>query len=306
MLLSIDACAQSYPNKPLRMVTAEAGGGADFSARLIAQALSAQLGQQMIVDNRGGAGGIIAIETVAKASPDGYTLLLYSDAVWLIPFLRRNVSWDPLKDFAPITLADRSPSVLAVHPSVPAKSVKELIALAKARPGEINYGSGGTGSTNYLAVELFKALAGVDIVHIPYKGAGPAINALIANQVQMMIATAASLAPHIKSGRLTALAVASPQPSELLPGVPTVSSGLPGYEAGTVHAVYAPAATSKPIISRLQREIAQFMTRPEVKERFLNAGLEVVASTPEALASAMKSDMARMGKVIRDAGIRAD
>jgi tripartite-type tricarboxylate transporter receptor subunit TctC len=299
---------QNYPNRPLRMVTAEAGGGVDFTARVIAQGgLSDRLGQQLIVDNRGGAGGAIAAEIVAKAPPDGHTLLVYASAMWFLPLLRSNLPYDPVRDFAPITCAAKSPNMLVVHPTLPVSSVKDLIALARARPGELNYGSGGTGSTAHLAAELFKAMAGVDIVRIPYKGTGPALNDLIAGRVRVMFATAGAVTPHVRSGRLKALAVTSAQPSVLAPDLPTVAaSGLPGYELISVYGIFAPVKTPAAIVKQLNQEIVRILGRADVKERFLNNGMETVGSSPEELAAMRTSDMARMGKVIKDAGIRED
>ncbi len=196
---------QNYPNKPIRIVTTAPGSGTDMIARLIAQGSSASLGQPVIVDNR----GIIAVDLVAKAPPDGYTLLLYTNPLWIMPLLRHNVPWDPIRDFSPITLTSRQPSVLVVHPSVPVMSVKELIVLARAKPGELNYGSGSTGAPTHLAAELFKAMAGVDIVRIPFKGGGLAINALIGGEIQLMFGVPAAVTPHVKSGKLRALAVTS-------------------------------------------------------------------------------------------------
>ena len=301
------ACGQGYPTKPIRLVTAEAGGGNDFAARLIVQGLAGSLGQQMVVDNRGGAGGQIAVEIVARAQPDGYTLLLYANNIWLIPLVRSKVPYDPVRDFAPITWAARSPNTVVVHPSLPVKSVEDLIALAKARPGELNYGSGGTGATTHLAVELFKSMTGVNIVRVPFKGNAPALNALIGGQIQLMFATAGSVAPHLKSGRLRALAITSAQPSPLAPGLPTVAAaGLPGYESISIYGVFAPARTSPAIVKRLNEEIVRVLARADVKEKFLASGVESVGSSPELLAATMKSEIARMGKVIRDAGIRED
>ena len=206
-------CGQDYPRRPIRVVTAEPGGGNDFAARVIVQAIGGSLGQPMIVDNRGGAGGVIAADIVAKAPPDGHTLLLYANNIWIIPLLHSNAPFDAVRDFAPITWAARSTNTLVVNSSVPVKSVQELIAHAKARPGVLNYGSGGNGSSTHLAAELFKSMAGVDIVRVTFKGNGPAMNALLAGEVQVMIATAGSVTPHLKSGRLRALAVTSAQPS---------------------------------------------------------------------------------------------
>jgi tripartite-type tricarboxylate transporter receptor subunit TctC len=294
---------QNYPSKPIRIVTAAPGSGNDFAARLMAPGLTGSLGQQVIVDNR----GIIAIETVAKAPPDGYTLLFYGTVLWLAPFLRDNVSYDPILDFSPVTWVTNSPNILVVHPSLPVKSVEALIALAKARPGELNYGSGSAGSTSHLAAELFKAMAGVNIVRIPYKGAAPALNDVIAGQVHLIFPSASSVMPHVKSGRLRALAVASAEPSALAPNLPTVAaSGLPGYESASILGLFAPAGTPATIINRLNQEIERALNRAEVKQKLFNAGAEVVASSPERLAATVKSEMARLGKVIRDAGIRGE
>jgi tripartite-type tricarboxylate transporter receptor subunit TctC len=295
------ARAQNYPSKPIRFVTAAAGGSPDFVSRVIAQGISGPLGQQVIVDNR--SSGIIPAEIVARAAPDGYTLMVSSNALWIVT-LMQSVTYDPVKDFAPIALTNMSPAVLVVHPSVPAKSVRELIALAKARPGELNYSSSTNGTASHLAGELFKAMAGVNMVRIAYKGAGIAINDLISGQVQLTFVTATSVMSHVKSGRLRALAVTSAQPFALLPELPTVAaSGVPGYEATSLGCVMAPARIPETIVNRLNQEIVRYLRTPEAKEKFLIAGSEVVASSPEQLAIAMKSEMAKMGKVIRDAGI---
>ncbi|HEU0290384.1 MAG TPA: tripartite tricarboxylate transporter substrate binding protein [Burkholderiales bacterium] len=301
------AYGQNYPRKPIRLVTAEPGGGNDFSARLIVQGLGGSLGQPMIVDNRGGAGGVIAADIVAKAQPDGYTLLLYANNIWIIPLLTSNAPFDVIRDFAPITWAAKSPNIMVVHPAVPVKSVEELIARAKARPGELNYGSGGNGSSTHLAAELFKSMAGVNIVRVPFKGNSPALNAMFAGEVHLMIVTAGTVAPHLKSGRLRALAVTSAQPSPLAPGLPTMAaSGLPGYESIQIYGVFAPRKTDNAIVKRLNEEIVRVLERAEVKEKFLASGVEPVGSTPQLLASTIKSEIARMGKVIKDAGIRGE
>ena len=292
---------QNYPNKPIRIVASAAGGSGDFAARLIAQGLSGVLSQQVVVDNRG---GVIPGEIVSKAPPDGYTLLIDAASFWIGPLLQET-PYDPVKDFAPVTLTDSAPNVLVVNPSLPVKSVKELIALAKARPGELNYGSSSTGSTPHLAAELFNMMAGVKIVRVPFKGSGPAVISLLGGQVQLMFATAGSVAPHVKSGRLRALAVASLQPSALAPGLPTIAaSGVPGYEAVAFEGMFAPAKTPVAIIDRLNQEIVRVLNRAEVKERFFNAGVETVGSTPEEFAAAIKSNVAKWGKLIKDAGIR--
>ena len=299
------APAQNYPTRPVRLVTAEPGGGNDFAARLIVQGLGGSLGQHMIVDNRGGAGGLIAVNVALKAQPDGHTLLLYANNVWIIPLLRRSAPYDAVRDFVPITLAAKAPNAVVVHPSLPVKSIAQLIALAKARPGELNYGSGGNGSSTHLAVELFKSMAGVDIVRVVFKGNAPAQNALFSGEVQLMIAPAGSLASHLNSARLRALAVTSAQPSPLLPGLPTMAaSGLPGYESMQIYGVFAPAKTPAAIVGRLNEEIVRVVQRPDVRDKFLAAGVEPVGSTPQELAATIKSEIVRIGKVIKDAGIR--
>lgn len=308
------ACAQAtstgagqiQPGRPIRVVTGDPGGGSDLAARLIAQGLTISLGQQVIVENRGGS-VIIPARIVAQAPADGHTLLLYSDSIWILPLMQDHVPFDPVQSFSPVTLPGRSPTVLVVHPSLPARSVAELIALVRSRPGELNYSSGAAGGVNHLSPELFKAMAGVNITRIAYKGAVAALNDLIAGQVQLMFPAVASGMPHVKSGRLMALAVTSAQPTALAPGLPTVAaSGLPGYESTLILGVLAPAKTPVTVVSRLNQEIVQVLYREEVKERFFNAGIEVVASTPEQLAASVKSGMAKWGKLIRDAGIRGD
>lgn len=299
------AGAQDWPNKPLRMLTAGLGGGSDVAARFVAHGLAERLGQQVVVDNR--VGGIIIAETAAKAAPDGYTLFTYSNTLWLIPFMRTQTPYDPVKDFAPVTLIGRSVMVLVTHPSVPATSVKELIALAKAKPGELNYASGPLGAIPHLAGELFKVLAGVNVVLVPYKGVGLAVNDVIGGRIQMMFPNASAALPQAKAGRLRALAVASAKPSTLAPGLPTLAaSGLPGYECDALYAVFVPAKTPQAIVKRLNKEIVQTLNQPDTREKLLASSTEVIASSPQGLADAMKSEMARMGKVIKAANIRAE
>ena len=299
------AYCQDFPTKPIRLVVPGTGNSFDIAARLIAQGISGPLGQPVIVDNR--ANGTIAAETVAKAPPDGYTLLVNGSNLWLLPFLQSNVPYDPVRDFLPITLTTRSPTILVVHPSLPVKSVRDLIALAKSSPGRMNYASGSTGSTNHLAAELFKSMAGVNIVRIGYKGSGPALVDLIAGHVQMMFSVTGSVAPHMKSGRMKALAVSSAQPSTLAPGLPTVAaSGLPGFSAVSDAGMFAPAKTQAAIITRLNQEVVRVLNSAEVKEKFLGTGVETVGSSPEQLAATVKADSARLGKLIKDAGIREE
>ena len=294
---------QDYPNKPVRMITSEAGGGADLMARLTAQALTASLGQQVVVENRGGV-ATIAAQAVAKSLPDGYTLLFYGSSLWVLPFLE-NTPYDPVKDFSPITWVVSLPNVLVVHPSLPVKSVKELIALAKARPGVLNYSSGTSGSATQLASELFRTMAGVNVVSIPFKGAASALNSLLAGEVEFRFATPNTVMPHVNSGRLRALAVSSAQPSALVPGLPTVAAtGLPGYESVSINAMFAPATTPATIVNRLNQDTVRFLRRADTKGRLLSMGVEPVANTPEEFAAAMKIDMAKMSKLIKDASLR--
>jgi len=298
--------AQNFPAKPIRIVTNEAGAGLDFSARLIAQGLGEKFKQQVIVDNRGGAGGIIAGEMVARAAPDGYTLIFFSNGLWTVPLMQK-APFDPLRDFAPVTLALTSPSVLVAHPSLPVKSVKELLTLAKARPGDLDYASGGNGAPTHLAAELFKLMASVDLVHIPFKGSGPALNALLGGQAQVMFTVANGGLPHVKSGRLRALAVTSAQPSALLPGLQTIAAaGVPGYEAVTMQALFAPARTPDAIIQLLNQETLRVIQSAELREKFFNGASEVVGSTPEQLRAAVAADMGKLEKVIKAAGIKAN
>ena len=297
---STGVSAQVYPARPVRMVAPEPGSSANLIARVIAQELTSALGQQVIVDNR----GIVAVETVARSQPDGYTLLFYSDPMRLTPIFHE-VAWDPVKDFAPIAGAARAPAVLVVHPSVPANNVTELIALAKAKPGQLNYGSGNSGSTPHLGGELFKSMAQVEIVRINFKGTGPAVTALLGGQVHVMFPGAGSVTQHVKAGRLKALAVASATASPLAPGLPTVAeSGLPGFETSSHFGVFAPAKTPTSIVVRLGVEIGRALNRAEPKERLFNLGIESVPGTAEELAALVKSEMAKWSRVIKESGMR--
>jgi tripartite-type tricarboxylate transporter receptor subunit TctC len=299
------ALGQAYPSKPLRLVTVGVGGGSDLMARIITRDLSPNLGQPVVIENR--PGGVIAIETVARAAPDGYTILFYSSSVWVLPLLTP-MPYDPVKDFSPITTAASSPTVLVVHPSVAVKSVPELIALARAKPGELNYATGASGTATHLPGELFKSMAKVNIVRVPYKGTAPALNDVIGGHVQVMFCTPEAVSTHVKSGRVRALAVTSAQPSSLFPGLPTVASagGLPGYESTVSYHFFAPAKTPATLIDRLNKEIARVLDKADVKERFQSGGVEVAASTPAQVTALMKAEIARWSKVIKEAGIRAD
>jgi tripartite-type tricarboxylate transporter receptor subunit TctC len=297
------ASGQSYPNKPIRIVTGAAGGAADFVTRTVAQGISGALGQPTVVENK--PSGVIEGDTVAKSAPDGYTLLVTSGNLWISGFLQ-TAPYDVIKDFVPITQVATSPSILVVHPQLPVKSVKGLIDLAKARPGELNYVSLSAGSTNHLAGELFKALTGVNVVRVAYKSAAVATTDLIGGQVQMMFNAVQTAAPHIKSGKLRALAVTSAQPSALFPDLPSMAATVPGYESAAIYGAFAPAKTPAAIVGQLQRTIVEYLRTPQAKERLFNGGVEAVGNTPEQFTAMMKADMAKWGKVIRDAGIQAN
>ena len=295
--------AQDYPNKPIRIITSAAGGGSDLIVRLIMPGLAGPLKQTVVVDNRGGS--LLASEAAAKAAPDGYTLLVNGASLWVVPLLQK-APYDAVRDFSPISLLAREVSVLVVHPSLPVKSVKELVTMAKARPAELNYSSAGAGSSAHLACELFKSIAGVKIVWVPYKSQPQAITALLSGEAQLTIANAGSVAPHVKSRKLRALAVTSAEPSTFVPGLPTVAATLPGYEAVGVTGVLAPAKTPTAVITLLSQELSRFLNLSDVKERFLSAGVEAAGSTPEQFAAIIKSDIARLGKTIKDAGIKVE
>lgn len=304
-LAAATAHAQSFPAKPIRLIASGVGGGGDITARLIANGLSPRLGQQVVVDNR--PGGVIPGEIVAKAAPDGHTLMFVGSVIWLSPFMRDDTPFDPVRDFAPITLGVIVPNVLVVHPNLGVKSVAEFIAYAKQKPGAVNYATSGAGNSNFIAGELFKSMAGVRLVQVNYRGAAAALNDLLSGRVQSMFATTAAASPHVASGRLIALAVTTAKPTPLMPGLPTVAaSGLPGYESAATLGAFAPAATPAAIVNLLNREIVQVLAAPETKDRLFRTGIEVVASSPAQFAAAIKADMARTGTVIRQAGIRTD
>jgi tripartite-type tricarboxylate transporter receptor subunit TctC len=299
MLPASVAFAQSYPVKLVRIMTSPAGGASDRVSRLVAQALSGRLGQQVIVDNRP---GMLAIEAAAKAAPDGHTLLVTSNLLWILPMLQ-TVRYEATRSFVPVVLAARTPNVVVVHPSVPARSVQELIAFARGRPGELNYSAGSPGSTPHLTGEMFKARTGIDLAHIPYKGAGPALTALIAGEVAVSFPGAGSAMPHLSAGRLRALGVTSANPSALLPGIPTVASTVPGFETVALYGVFAPAGTPTEIIERLNRETMREIAASPVRERFVASGLEPVENTPQQFAAMVGADASAMKKAIGDLGL---
>jgi len=296
------AFGQSYPNKPVRIVTITAGSGIDFTARLIARALSASLGQQFIVDNRG---SLISGEVVSKAPPDGYTLLVDSSSFWLAPLLQ-DVPYDPQLSFAPVSLLAASPLILVASPAAPIRSVAELIALAKANPGVLNYASGTSGGSGHLTAELFKTMAGVNIMRVGYKGTVLSYTDLMNGRVHILFESAPAVMPLVKAGKITGMAVTTLQRTVLAPGMPTVAETVPGFEVVSMTSLLAPAKTPTAIVGRLSQEIVRILRTPEAKEKLLNAGTDPVGSSPEQLAITIKSEMAKWGKVIKDAGIRAD
>lgn len=302
---STAGAAPDFPTRPIRLMASGVGGAGDFTARLIGPNLAGRLGQPVVVDNR--PGGVVPGQILVGAQPDGHTLMVVGAVIWLSPFMRSSVPFDPVRDFAPITLAVSSPNVLVVHPSVPAKSVPELIALARQKPGTLNVASSGIGNSNHLAGAIFKALAKVDIVEIAYRGAALALNDVIGGRVQMMFATANAAQPHIGSGRVRALAVTSAKPTRLMPGLPTVAAaGVPGFESAATLGVLTRAGTPPAIIDLLHREITAFLKLPETGERLFKAGIDVVASTPQEFAAMIKSEMEVKGKIIKSAGIRME
>ena len=293
--------AQPYPSKTIRILATEVGSASDLAARLIAKELQASLGQPVVVENR----VLIGIELVAQAASDGYTLLHYANPLWIIPLFRSSVSWDVGRDFTPIGMTILSPNVLVVHPALPVKSVKELIALAKARPGELNYATSSTGAGNHVAGELFKSMAGLKIVRIAYKGGSSALNALIAGEMQLAFPAAGTAATHMKSGKLRPLAVTTLEPSAIVPGLPTMAaSGLAGYESISYTGLFAPARTPAPLVTRLNQEVTQGLRVPAVKERLFNSGSEVVASSPSEAVATIKAETDRIRKLVSDAGLR--
>lgn len=308
MLGAQSAVAQSYPSRPIRLIAPSSpGSGVDIVARIVGQKLSENLKQQVVIDNRAGAGANLGAEIAAKAAPDGYTLFMGTPAHAINTSLYRRLNYDIVKDFAPISLVTSGQYVLVVHPSLPARNVKELIALARARPGQLNYASAGNGNATHLAAELFKSLTKLNAVHVPYKGTGPALTDLIGGQVQFMFANLTAGLPHIKSGKLHALAVTGATRSPAAPDIPTmIESGVPGYTVTSWYGVLAPAGTSQEIINRLNSEIARVMRSPDMKGRLAGEGAEPTSSTPAEFAAFIKAEIEKWGKVIRGAGIRIE
>ena len=295
------ASGQDYPNRPLRILTATPGGGNDFLARIVAPRLSDALGEQVIVDNRASA---LVGPLGAIATPDGYTLIIGGGTFQSVPLLEKG-GYDPVKSFAGVSQLERSPNVLVVNPALGVNSVKELIALAKAKPGVLNYGSGGSGGSLHQGGELFKMIAGVDIRRVPYKSTGPALIGLLGNEVQLAFSTPPGALAHAKSGRLKMLAVTSAEPTPLVPGVPTmIASGVPGFELDTIGFILAPLKTPAPIIKRLNQEIVRIMAQPDVKAQLFAGGSEAVSSTPEQITAKLAADDARLRKLFAAMGLK--
>jgi tripartite-type tricarboxylate transporter receptor subunit TctC len=300
--------ADTYPSKPIRLILPfPPGGGTDILGRLIAERLSASLGQPVVVENRGGAGGNVGAEAAAHSAPDGYTLLLVAPTLAISPSLYSKLSFDPIRDFAPISLVATVPNVMITNPSVPAKTLQEFIALAKAKPGAMNFGSGGAGTSNHLGGALFNIVAGVQLVHVPYKGVNLAMNDVLAGNIQLVLIGIPAAAPNIKSGRLRALAVLARERSAALPDVPTAAeAGLPDFDVTTWYGVLAPAATPRAIVMRLNGELVRIMHSPELKERLAAMATDPWTSTPEEFAAYIKEETARWAEVVRKAGIKAE
>ncbi len=306
--LSTASASEGYPVRPVRLVTPfPPGGGTDILSRALAPRLTDYLGSAVIVENRAGAGGMVGIEAVAKSAPDGYTVMLVSGSLTILPSLFANVRYDAVKDFAPITLATRQPYIAVVHPSLPARTFRDFLALARARPGQITYASAGSGGAGHLGVELLKTMVKVKLVHVPYRGAGPALIDLLGGHVSLMFASTPSSMPHVKTGRLRALAMTGAQPSAAMPDVQTIAaSGVPGFETYGWYGLLVPAGTPPSIITRLHATILKAMAAPEVSERIVADGSEKVGNTPEQFAEYIKRDIPRWAKVIKESGARAD
>jgi len=299
---------ESYPSRPVRFILPfPPGGGTDILGRVIAERLSANLGQPVVAENRGGAGGNVGAEAAAHSVPDGYTIVLVAPSLAISPSLYSKLNYDPVKDFAPISLVATVPNVMVTNPSVEAKTLQEFIALARSRPGQMNFGSGGAGTSNHLAGELFNIVTGAKLVHVPYKGVNLAMQDVLSGRVQLVFIGIPAALPHIKSGRLRALALVAPERSSALPDVPTVAeAGLKNFEVTTWYGVLAPAGTPRPIVTRLNAELVKIMHLPEVKERLAGMATDPHTSTPEEFAAYLKQEIVKWGDVVRKANLKAD
>jgi tripartite-type tricarboxylate transporter receptor subunit TctC len=302
------AFAQTYPTRPIRIICPYvAGGGSDFVARTIAQKLTDTVGQSVVVDNRPGGGTNIGAELVARAAPDGHTIFLGGTPATVNVTLYKKLPFDALTDFAPITMTTVAPNLLVVHPSLPVRTVKELMTLAKSRPGQLTYGSAGIASSNHLSGALFKTMAGIDIVHVPYKGGGAAVTDLLAGNISMYFSTTPSSMPHVRTGRLRALAVTSVRRSDIVPNIPTMAeAALPGFEMSAWHALFAPAATPPAIVKKLADEVVRALRQADVKERLASQGVDAVGTTPEELAAIVRENVAKYAKLVKAADIRIE
>jgi tripartite-type tricarboxylate transporter receptor subunit TctC len=308
-LFAAFACAQEYPDRPIRFIVPNLpGGGNDTTARTLAAKLTEVFGQQVVVDNRAGAGGIIGAEIAAHSKPDGYTLFLGNTGSHATsPLLHARLGYDPVRDFAPISLIASAPLILVVHPSVPAKSVRELVQLARSKPGQINFASNGKGGSTHLAAELFMMLAGVNMVHVPYRGLPPAVTDLLSGRTQLMFATTLAILPQVRAGKLRGLAVTSAKRSAIVPELPSIAeAGVPGYETVSWYGVLAPAGTPKPIIDRLNRELVRITRLPDVRQQFAADGADLIGSSPEQFATYIARELARWTRVVKYAHIQPD
>ena len=307
LLGAATADAQQYPNRPIRLIVGyPPGGPSDITARLVAPYLTEALGQQIVIDNRAGAGGTVAATLTARAEPDGYTISIVANGEMAISPNLRKLPYDPLKDFETVSRIGANQLALVVHPAVQAKSVAELVALAKAKPGTVNFASAGTGSTAHLAGELFKSIAGIDIVHVPYKGAGPALIDLIGGQVHMLITGYPGALPHIKAGRLRALGATGPKRMIAAPDLPTISETVKGYDVTSSYGLVLPLRTPKAIVARLHRETAAIVKKPEVREKLIALGFDPEGNTPAEFAAQIKSELAKWAKVIKIANVKVE
>jgi tripartite-type tricarboxylate transporter receptor subunit TctC len=301
------AFAQTYPDRPVRLVVGfPPGGAADILGRIAAHELSVGLGQQVVVDNRGGAGGLIATEITARANPDGYTLLFTSIPHVINPHLYRKVSYDALKDFTPVIQFVSVPLMMVSGPSLPAKTVKEVIAFAKAKPGQVNYGSGGSGSSSHLAMELFRSMAGIDLIHVPYKGTGPLITDMLGGQIALTIASAVPLSAQVRSGKLRGVGVTGPKRSPAFPDLPSIAETVPGYEVVNWFGIVAPAGTSRTIVVRVNAELSKALKSPDLVKALAAQTAEAVGGTPEDFGKVIRADFIKWAKVVKDSGARVD
>jgi tripartite-type tricarboxylate transporter receptor subunit TctC len=308
LALSLHAYSQEWPSRPIRLILPfPPGGGTDILGRLIAERLSVSLGQPVVTENRGGAGGNVGAEAAARSAPDGYTIVLVAPSLAISPTLYSKINYDPVKDFAPVSLVATVPNVMITQPSIPAENLQEFIAFAKTKPGALNFGSGGAGTSNHLAGELFNIVAGTKLVHIPYKGVNLAMQDVLSGNVHLVFIGIPAAAPHVKAGKLRALALVAPQRSSALPDVPTVAeAGLKDFEVTTWYGVLAPAGTPRPIVMRLNSDLVKIMHSPELKEKLAASGTEPLTSTPEEFAAYIKREMTKWGDVIRKSGAKAD